>query len=483
MREVMGAFPKQKISFVLIPVLLVLIASLMLSSPVHAEDFLEITVKEGDYLIRIGEDYLDNPHQWREIARINRLKNPDLIYPNQVIVIPVRLLKGTAVDGVVTFVKGDVRVRGKNSEEWQQLHLHDRVREGSIIKVGDRSAAEIEFNDGSSCFQQSNTLLRFPTMRKKGDRYEHRLSLQKGRMISKIRKATGREPRFEIETPSAVCAARGTAFRVSADDNEYTRSEVLEGSVEVEAMDRKEIVLTGEGTLIRRGEPPVKPRKLLPPPKVIQTSMPADKLPLRFVVDPVQGSVTQRIMITVDKDGKDMVYEHVVGSDEGIEVDGLSDGVYYLHALSIDEIGLEGLPSQPTEVHVRMHPLPPRVEVPIGEGKYGKREISCSWQVVNEAVAYHYQIAQDSSFERIIDEKSSVYGTNVKTPELDYGTYFFRVRSIAGDGYQGIWSETISFTIAPDPPPMPAAEMPRKVSFRTFLGIVAAFGVIFSLLP
>ncbi len=42
MRDVMGAFPKQKISFVLIVVLLVLIAPLMLPCPVHAQAFLEL---------------------------------------------------------------------------------------------------------------------------------------------------------------------------------------------------------------------------------------------------------------------------------------------------------------------------------------------------------------------------------------------------------------------------------------------------------
>lgn len=466
----------------LISVPLVLVASLMLSSPGLAEDFLEITVKEGDCLIRIGQDYLDNPTQWREVARINQLKNPDLIYPNQVIVIPVRLLKGTSSDGVAVFVKGHVRVREKNSEEWRQLHLHDRVREGSIIETGDGSAAEIEFSDGSSCFQQSNTLLGFPVMRKKGDRYEQRLSLHKGRTISKIRKATGREPRFEIETPSAVCAARGTAFRASVDDDKNTRMEVLDGSVEVKSIAGKEIILTGEGTIVRQGEPPAKPRKLLPPPRVIQTSVPADKLPLRFVVDSVQGSIAHRIAITVDKDGRDAVYEHIVGRDEGIEVKGLADGVYYLHALSIDEVGLEGLPSEPTEIHVRMHPLPPTVEAPIDGSEYGAGEISCSWEAVKEAVSYQFQIARDASFDRIIDEKSSVYGTNVTTHVLDHGTYFFRLRSVSENGYQGAWSETISFTIAP-PPRVPTAEMPRKVSFRTFLGIVAAVGIIFAFLP
>ena len=61
----------------------------------------------------------------------------------------------------------------------------------------------------------------------------------------KVRRATGKDSRIEIQTPSATAVARGTDFRVSVDAKETTTSEILEGNVDVEAM--KVVVMLKEG--------------------------------------------------------------------------------------------------------------------------------------------------------------------------------------------------------------------------------------------
>jgi hypothetical protein len=446
-----------KLTFVLLAIIVLLPT---VSSRAFCEEVVEITVAEGDCLIKIAEEYLEYPHQWREVARINRLRNPDLIYPHQTIIIPVRLLRGIPCDGVVSFVQGNVRIQGRDSEEWTPVLIHDRVKEGSKIKTGDRSSVEIVFDNGTSCLQKSNTLTGFLKMRKKGDSYEQRLSLQSGRTITRILKATGREPRFEIQTPSAVCAARGTFFRTSVDLNDFTRSEVLEGTAEVEAVMKKQMISEGEGTLVRKGEPPLKPRKLLPSPNVRLGNMPYNKLPIRFAFDPVEGAVSYRIWITRDRDGKDVLFESVVKPNETAEIQDLEDGTYFLHALSIDEIALEGLPSKPEEIHVRVNPLPPFISLPVSSAEYREKSLQCDWLTVKDAVAYQVQVSQDDAFHQIVDERSTIAGNDFKTRELDYGNYYFRIRSVAEDGYAGAWSDAINFSVVP-PPSAPSVEPPE----------------------
>ena len=447
----------------LIKVIFVFLTIIVFLSPVSSrafsEEVVEITVVEGDCLIKIAEEYLEYPHQWREVARINRLKNPDLIHPHQVVVIPVRLLRGIPCDGMVSFVQGSVRIQGRDSEEWGPVFIHDRVKEGSRIKTDDRSSVEIVFDNGTSCLQKSNTLTGFLKMRKKGDSYEQRLSLQRGRTITRILKATGREPRFEIETPSAVCAARGTFFRTSVDVNNFTRSEVLEGKAEVEAVMKKQIIAEGEGTLVRKGEPPLEPRKLSPPPKMRLDKMPYNKLPLRFAFDPVEGAVSYRIWITKDRDGKDILFENVVRPNENVAIQDLEDGTYFLYALSIDEIGLEGISGEPQEICVRVNPLPPFISQPASSAEYREKSLQCSWLAVKDAVAYQIQVSQDAAFQQIVDESSEITGTEFKTRELDYGSYYFRIRSVAEDGCEGAWSDAIHFSVVP-PPPTPSLEPP-----------------------
>ncbi len=43
------------------------------------------TVKKGDCLINICKKELGDANKWREIAKLNNMSNPDLIYPGQVI--------------------------------------------------------------------------------------------------------------------------------------------------------------------------------------------------------------------------------------------------------------------------------------------------------------------------------------------------------------------------------------------------------------
>jgi len=43
----------------------------------------------------------------------------------------------------------------------------------------------------------------------------------------------------------------------------------------------------------------------------------------------------------------------------------------------------------------------------------------------------------------------------------DFGTYYFRIRSMARDGFRGPWSDVVLFSATP-PPPSPELENPRK---------------------
>ena len=50
----------------------------------------EYTIREGDTLSKIARNEYGNANEWRKIYEANKdvIKNPDLIYPGQKIVIP-----------------------------------------------------------------------------------------------------------------------------------------------------------------------------------------------------------------------------------------------------------------------------------------------------------------------------------------------------------------------------------------------------------
>ena len=82
------------------------------------------------------------------------------------------------------------------------------------------------------------------------------LILEVGRMITRIRKSTGQESRFEIVTPAATAGARGTDFRTASDRDAVTRVEVLSGTVDARAGRRTVVLNKGEGTVVKKGRRP-----------------------------------------------------------------------------------------------------------------------------------------------------------------------------------------------------------------------------------
>jgi hypothetical protein len=413
----------------------------------YNEATVDITILKSDNLINICKKYLENPGKWREIAKINRLKNPDLVYPGQVIHIPVSLLKGVPADGLVSFVKGIADVQPQGSKEWKPLSMNDRVKEGSKIRTDDQSAVEITFEDGNSFLQSSGTTIGLSTARKtKANLARYKLFLDIGKTITKIKSATGRESRFEIETPSSVCAVRGTVFRTSVDADDATRSEVLQGIVDVAAMNHKVKVNEGEGTLVNKGEPPLSPKKLLSPPEITNLLPIYKNIPLRFEPRQLEGAVSYRALLSKDIDFKDIIKEKTLNPGEPFMIYDINDGAYFLQVRGIDNLGLEGLPSDTSVIKIRINPLPPIIEFPVGGSVYKDGTLTFKWLKVNDAVRYHIQIAEDKNFDKTIVNRTDIKDTGVKIQDLEIRTYYFRVRSVAADNYQGEWSDILNFS-------------------------------------
>jgi hypothetical protein len=450
---------KAKVCLILFPMLF-----LLFFPPVsgHADDerTVELTVTKNDNLISIGRKYLDDPSKWPEVGRINRLKDFDLIHTGQLLILPVRLLKGVPVDGRVLFIKGDVTVRAAGGESWTALQPNDLVRQGSLIRTGHESIVEIAFDDGTSFLQRSDTTLGLNKMERKGGVYLfQRLILPLGRVLMKVRRATGQDSRIEIQTPSATAVARGTDFRVSVDAKETTFSEILEGNVDVEAMQEVVVLKEGEGTRVNKGEPPLKPRKLLPPPAPVELQPLYRTMPFSLKFGNVEGAVTYRLQIATDPGGKDVIRERVIGAGDALEVKGLDDGTYHLHGRSIDGIGIEGLPLAPQVIRVRTNPLPPFIQEPADGTPFKGKSVSFRWLKVRDAARYQLQVSPDREFRDAPGDLVDLSEVSYDRTFGDFGSYYFRIRSLAPDGYEGIWSDVIAFTLIP-PPPSPAMEKP-----------------------
>ena len=419
----------------------------------------ELVVVKSDNLTNIGKKYLADWQKWPEIGRLNHLRNYDFIREGQRLIIPVRLLRGVPADGRVVFIKGDVTVQTAAGAKWQVLRPDDPVRQGYGIKTGPESALEIAFADGTAFYQGADTVIGLKASEQKGKTHLLRqLVLSLGRILMNVRRATGQESRVEIHTPSAVAVARGTDFRVALDAGQSTTSEVLQGIVEVEALGRTVQVNEGEGTRVNKGEPPVQPRRLLPPPVLPDLQALYRTMPLQIKLQSVTGAVAYRFLLAKDREGKDVIRDKVV-SGTTLELTGLADGSYYLQARSIDELAIEGLSLPPRELAVRVNPLPPFLQEPPSGAALKTKRVAFQWMRVPDAARYELQIARNPDFSRAVGKLFAAADTAYTHVFDDYGSYYYRLRSLATDGYEGIWSDVTTFSLIP-PPPAPSLEAP-----------------------
>lgn len=447
---------------------LVLLFSLI-SFPVHAarqdsERTVEIRVASQDTLIGLCQKYLTHPEKWPQVSKLNHLPDSNYISPGQKILVPVALLKGAPMDGVVTSLQGEAFSHPAGSTEWRPLQLRSTVVEGSSLKTAANSSLEISFEDGTS-FQLREQSLVTVKASKKGVLHLLRvLRLEGGKIISRVKSATGKDSRFEIETPSALAAARGTHYRVAVDGQGTTRAEMLESRIDLSAMGATVPLKEGEGAFARRNEPPSPPIRLLEPPEPQNVAAVYGNTSSSISFSRVQNAAQYRVVLARDLEGKQAARVAVIKPDEPFVFEGLDDGSYYLLATSIGEEGLEGAPSKPSEIKIRRKPLPPDIVAPLDKASLPEMPLKSQWHNVLGVSAYQVQIATTPDFSGPLIESGDLKKTIYHSRELQGGTYYLRVRSLAEDGYAGDWSAAREFSVVKLMPPHCASRTVMTIS-------------------
>ncbi|EIM62943.1 FecR domain-containing protein [Desulfobacter postgatei] len=431
-----------------------------LSAEILDEKIVTITVAKKDNLVNISKTWLENPHDWKRISNFNQLKNFNLIYPGQRIKIPVKLLKGIPMEGVVTFIKGDVWACPEGTEARSVLKKADVVGQGAQIETGKESAVEITFEDGSAFFLRPETRVSIRTARQRQPYFMiRRLFVPAGRTMMHIQKSTGGESRFEIHTPSAVSAARGTQFRVSVDNDKTTRTEVLDGMVGVAGTGKEVMLDSGQGTWVEKGKQPNTPQTLLPPPALEGLRPLYQSVPIDFSLAMPQKAVAARVIVAKDPEMKDVVKEVVVQKGDPVPKIMLPDGNYYCQTLSMSPAGLEGIPLAPQGFKVRTNPFPPFVQRPVNGEELKTKRVEVEWLKVGDAASYSVQVSKESDFKNLYRNIEGITGTRQSIVLEEYGVYYLRVCAIAEDDFKGLWSDAISFSVV-EPPKAPEGMAP-----------------------
>jgi len=162
----------------------------------------------------------------------------------------------------VNSVGGKVEIRPGASKTFEALTNKDRqVHVGDEIHTGPGAQVVLTLPDDSYMVVQENTDLVIKDFWSEGS-LRSVVNVMLGRVRFYINHFGGRPNPYQVETPTALIAVRGTTFDVDVDASNYTEVTCIEGQVGVQnvALNEREVILNpGRHTGVAKGQIPLTP--------------------------------------------------------------------------------------------------------------------------------------------------------------------------------------------------------------------------------
>jgi hypothetical protein len=150
-------------------------------------------------------------------------------------------------------LEGRVEVQRGGEGDFKPLQKGDFVKTKDVVRTGAKGSAEFSWADGTrwKLMPASQLTVKKATFNAVRKTEQNQLQLSAGKVFIRIMKALAPSSKFEVETPTAVAAVRGTIFSVEV-SGDQTKVCVYKGHVKV-----TEPRVPGEnapGTVIEPGE-------------------------------------------------------------------------------------------------------------------------------------------------------------------------------------------------------------------------------------
>lgn len=150
---------------------------------------------------------------------------------------------------------------------WLQPRGDDPLYRFYKVKTERASLADIYFPRKGTIELGSEALLIIYGSLKRKKRHIPDITLSTGRLYAMLQKGSTSK-RLNIKTPSAEVKFVSARGKVGVNKNKMTLVSLFEGYAEVYAKGKKVKLKSGEGTFVKKGEPPAPPVKLPSPPEI-----------------------------------------------------------------------------------------------------------------------------------------------------------------------------------------------------------------------
>jgi hypothetical protein len=424
------------------------------AEPSSADPVFNYTTVAGDTLIGLGRRFLLLPSRWPELARVNRVANPNRIPTGQSLAIPLRLMATEPLPAQVLSARGEVQANGRSAVVAGQT-----LAPGAELRTGDGQAS-VRLADGTLLHLRAGSQVVVDSAHRvlKAGVVQSGVTLQRGQVDVQASPARAGMPGFRVGTPQGVLGVRGTEFRVRADEREaVTRGEVLEGAVAVDGLGGQpgQRVQAGQGVVVDRGGQVALPVPLLTAPDLSGLPLLQERPLVRFTLPAQPGAVAYRAQVASEADFVTLSAD-VRSTGPELRIAGLPDGDHLLRVRAEDAQGLQGQDA----VHrfrLKARPEPPLPSLPQPRAVIPGDQVQLTWTANPEARSYRVQLARGEDFTQPLRDLRGHASPTLNLDGLAPGVYHWRLASERSEADQGPFGAPQRFELRaiPKPPPPP----------------------------
>jgi len=320
----------------------ILAMAMCIGAPAIAADEISYKVVAGDTLTGLGGKYLKRQADYRIVQKRNGIRNPRRIPVGTILKVPRSILKYEPASARLSAVRGDVMAVVDG--EARAARTGQTLSEGNALKTSGGAFASLQLDDGSRISVPSNTDIRILRLRRYllGSALDYDFQVDRGGARSKVAPLKSANDRYQVRTPRAVSAVRGTDFQTRFDaDKKRDFAEVDEGGLAIELDKGVTQALPAGNGLAVAADGSSFTEALLPPLDIAGAGKLQNGATVRFALP---SAANARISIAKDASFEEQFADRIA-SDGAVDFGNLDDGNYFLRARAIAPSGIEGLPA------------------------------------------------------------------------------------------------------------------------------------------
>lgn len=388
------------------------------------------TLNKGETFTEVAKALLKDNISSARLLRHNGIASADSLEPGSKVRIPLDWLKRQPEPARVNAVTGQAYLVGGDQSTRRPVTTQTLIRVGDEL-ITRSGTVNVELADGSHIRVAPDSRLVFNRMTQygKAGMVDTRLRLNQGEIHTRVKPIIREGSRFEIETPSAVAAVRGTAFSIRTSPGE-TRLQVTEGEVAFGPPGQVRYIPAGYSASVdTAGRSPMTIRKLPPAPELNPLPETVTRLPAELSWQPNPADRHQLDIFAKDS-GQWLLSETVAGNSFSMQ--SLDNGRYEVHVAALDPRGMAGIPAiKPLNVDLKARPA--QLQSPEENAKYPDDMPEFSWQFRGDNEVGRVEIATDENFSNVIATSEwAPDNTALPSRALQPGQYYWRVVTEAG---------------------------------------------------